>query len=953
MRMPGAPHVKIGKWLLGFALLFALIWSVSAELLLAQEAGNAPSPRAEAEPQNFVGWGQNFLPLIRETLPTPLPTPPPTAVPTNPAMVIWFDLPSRVRPGTIMTINVTAQNNGNGVANATDLIIPFDGRNFSLSSTSLNAGAGDFISRNNFPTDFTVRFGRINPGERRTGRIFVYTNPGLRTGDTVRVRGRFTNGQCGNLECPTNDVRVRVDTGGIAPPPDDFGLGSGPGTYIFTFNPGGFIPGERVTTWINYPDGTTQPLELAGNADRNGVVLFRFQPLGLPPGFYSIVGHGNTSGRNVVGRFEVTANLASVDAATDGFLRGWVLPGPAASDNAPQRAQPAPTGSGKLGGVVTAAGTNSQTRLPGVLVRLLDADENTVQSILTDRFGGYLFTNVPTGTFNVDFDPSGSYDATTQLYAPVRSPNAVVTGDATTEISIALERGAALNGTITASDGGTLSDVSVLVSDAADNLIGAAISDANGNYSIDGMERGDVTVRFEPAVDGTRASGYLTDTVALTLNALQERLDISLTRQSTSAQISGQVVDSNGNPLSDVFVMISVRSPGASDYSFATVARTAADGTYSSDVLDDIGADFSYRVTFNPQYARDLATRAFLPADYSGGPLTLAAGEELRNIDAILARGSRISGTVTAEDSGAGLENVFVAVYDLTRQAPGATPFVAYALTSADGSYTTSALPDGRYRVEFVTIYAFDNTTSAYVSSELNTALSVDENVTGVDIALERGGAISGTVTAEDTEVAIANVIVLAEDDRGTPSTDDDEIVAITLSENDGSYRLQGMADGNYKVRFLTGFFAETAVYFSKYYRNASRIADATEVTVVAEQTVAMIDGELKRGAQIRGTVTAADTGEPLEDVLVTVYNAAGQVVSFWFSAEDGSFASQALEAGSYRVGFDADGVAGDSGVCERVLQRQARARERRCDHDLQDAIAHRYQRRARARITT
>jgi hypothetical protein len=47
--------------------------------------------------------------------------------------------------------------------------------------------------------------------------------------------------------------------------------------------------------------------------------------------------------------------------------------------------------------------------------------------------------------------------------------------------------------------------------------------------------------------------------------------------------------------------------------------------------------------------------------------------------------------------------------------------------------------------------------------------------------------------------------------------------------------------------------------------------------------------------------------------VLVTVYNAAGEEVSFWFSAEDGSFASQALLAGSYRVGFDADGVAADS----------------------------------------
>lgn len=305
MRLPGSPRVKVGKYLLGIALLLAFIWSVSAELILARETGTSTPQNDEAEPQQFAGWGLNFLPIVRKALPTanptPNPTPSPTAVPTNPAMVVWFDLPSSARPGSIMTININAQNNGNGAAINTDLIIPFDRRNFSLSSSNLNTNAGDFISSNNFPTDFTVRFGRINPGERRTGRIFVYVNPTLQTGDTVRVRGRFTNGQCGNPECQTNDVRVRVDTGGVAPPPDDFGLGSGPNTYVFTFRPGGYIPGERVTTWINYPDGTTQPLDLAGNADNSGFVLFRFQPLGLPPGFYSIVGHGNTSGRNVVG----------------------------------------------------------------------------------------------------------------------------------------------------------------------------------------------------------------------------------------------------------------------------------------------------------------------------------------------------------------------------------------------------------------------------------------------------------------------------------------------------------------------------------------------------------------------------------------------------------------------------------------------------------------------------
>jgi hypothetical protein len=912
MRSPETPRVRIAKYLLGIGLLFALIWSISAELILAQEPSEAARESGEAESQNFAGWGLNFLPIIRETLPTPQPTPPPTAVPTNPAMVIWFDLPSTARPGSIMTINVNAQNNGNGPALATDLIIPFDGRNFSLSSSSLNTGAGDFISRNNFPTDFTVRFGRINPGERRSGRIFVYINPSLRTGDTVRVRGRFTNGQCGNIECQTNDVRVRVDTGGIAPPPNDIGLGSGPSTYVFTFNPGGYIPRERVTTWINYPDGTTQPLDLAGNADQNGFVLFRFQPLGLPPGFYSIVGHGNTSRRNVTGRFEVTGNLASLNTV-GGFFRGWVLPAPALATSAPQEAAPAQVGSGKLGGVVSVAGTNGRTRLPGVLVSLLDADENTIQSTLTDLLGGYLFTNVPTGTYTVDFDPSGSFDPTTQLYAPVRSPNAVVDDDDITEISIALARGAALAGTITASDGGTLSDVSVLVSDATNELIGAAISDENGNYTVDGLLRGDVTVRFEPPVDQARASGYLTRTVAVTLDAVQERLNVSLMRQNTSAQISGQVVDSRGNPLNDVFVMVSVQRPSNSGYSFVTVARTEADGTYNTDVLDEVGAEFSYEISFNPQYSSDPVTRAFLPTDYRGGPQILTAGEELRNIDATLAGGFRISGNVTAEDSGEGLENVFVAIYDLTRQAPGSTPFIAYALSAADGSYTTTAVPEGRYRVEFVAKYAFDSETSAYVGSELNTALAVTQNVTGVDVALERGGAISGTVTGEDTEAGIANVVVLAEDDRGTATTNDDEIVALTLSERDGTYRLQGIADGSYKVRFLPSFFTETAVYFPEFYLNANRIEDARLISVVANQTVAMIDGELRRGAQIRGTVTAADTGEPLEDVLVTVYNTAGEAVSFWFSGEDGSFASQALLAGSYRVGFDAEGVVGTS----------------------------------------
>lgn len=75
----------------------------------------------------------------------------------------------------------------------------------------------------------------------------------------------------------------------------------------FAFFARGFIAGERVAYWVNRPDGTVDGAsDYAVFANNNGRADWSWQAPGdAPPGFYTMVAQGTTSGRQHVLPFEL------------------------------------------------------------------------------------------------------------------------------------------------------------------------------------------------------------------------------------------------------------------------------------------------------------------------------------------------------------------------------------------------------------------------------------------------------------------------------------------------------------------------------------------------------------------------------------------------------------------------------------------------------------------------
>lgn len=80
---------------------------------------------------------------------------------------------------------------------------------------------------------------------------------------------------------------------------------SAPGT-VLGFEARNYQPNEKISMWINLPNGTTRAINYQAIAASDGGVLIGFRTLANdPPGQYSLVGQGNSSGRIVVAPFRL------------------------------------------------------------------------------------------------------------------------------------------------------------------------------------------------------------------------------------------------------------------------------------------------------------------------------------------------------------------------------------------------------------------------------------------------------------------------------------------------------------------------------------------------------------------------------------------------------------------------------------------------------------------------
>ncbi|KJQ55764.1 Cna protein B-type domain protein [Microbacterium sp. SA39] len=319
-----------------------------------------------------------------------------------------------------------------------------------------------------------------------------------------------------------------------------------------------------------------------------------------------------------------------------------------------------------------------------------------------------------------------------------------------------------------------------------------------------------------------------------------------------------------------------------------TVTASGAGGAWATAVTDDNGAYTlgslaadSYIVTFIPEGSdlkREYWENTF---DYAAATAVVVGATAVSGVDAALAAGASITGTVTREDDGAPLENVGVQALDERNEIVGATQ------TDAAGDYSLGGLPAGTYRIRFGTdapdlLSEFWNDAYSFGAATPVT-LTEQQALEGIDASLSEPAYVSGTITRSDDGTPVDGFVNL----DGVDVQFDSDFIH---TQSDGSYRT-AVPPGTYRVLFRTF----TPGLILEYWKDAGLWDNATLLTVAAGEEASGISAALDRSSQISGTVTVDSDKE--RTVVVEAWSDGVQVDNI--TANTGAY-SFVLPKGSY-----------------------------------------------------
>ncbi len=537
---------------------------------------------------------------------------------------------------------------------------------------------------------------------------------------------------------------------------------------------------------------------------------------------------------------------------------------------------------GIVSGVVTDA-TNSQPVASAQLnlYKVIGGSETFVRTVITTANGGYQFIGLRAGDYIIRY--------THNIYLPGDTGTFTVTPPGTVTENIVLYMGTSISGRLT--DGATSSPLNggwATLYSAAGQSIKTVSTDTNGEYVITGITAGDYKVQFSVTdyftewYDDKTNQASATVLTAVPPTAITN-IDAVMTRGAT---LAGTVTHSvSSAPLSDVLVtlfdtasnpVMTTATDSSGNYKFTPVNA----GTYK------VGFEKS---GFVPQWYHNMSN--FGNAD----SVVLAAGEDKTGIDAQLVPMGAISGNVT-DTHGNAVSNLTVEVYD--------TGGIKVRTTYTDnaGDYTAHDLLSGNYRVRFATsgtqyLEQWYNGKSNLLSADTVT-VTAPATISGIDVVLQDGSYVSGYIKSVDSSMNttfVYNAYVAI-----VNATNQPDIVAVTYSDTNGFYEIQGLAQGNYKI------YAEKYPLASRWYSNALDFSTATIMNINPPTTYTNIDIIMPERAKITGRlVDSGDHSTGISNVTVSILYTNGSTAAIVESKTDGSYTVSNLLDGVYSVKFD------------------------------------------------
>lgn len=369
----------------------------------------------------------------------------------------------------------------------------------------------------------------------------------------------------------------------------------------------------------------------------------------------------------------------------------------------------------------------------------------------TDGDGSYTIA-ARAGTYVVAFTPQTQDNLLTEYYDDSAdfagaTPVTVAVGHDAVGIDAQLTAAGSITGMVTGSDGAPVAGAAVEALSQTGGLLPSTVTDAEGHYTLTAIPDGAYVVRFTPAPLANPAAGLLIQyysgattveqatRVQVVAGQVTDHIDAAL---SAGGSITGTVTDAQGLPVPDVTVYPRHAAGGTLPY-----ATTGPDGTY---VIEGLPTG-DYTVIFNPSQAPGGLLSEFYdnaPTPEQATLAHVAAGQATTGIDAALAAGGSIEGTVTANSVPVPSALVYAFSW--------ATGYSMTVTTDGTGNYQIPALPTGSYTVRFVPMPATSLGALYYKGAAVEAdatpvAVTAGTPTTGIDAALAPVGASGTEVT--------------------------------------------------------------------------------------------------------------------------------------------------------------------------------------------------------------